>query len=157
METIEHVKNYDSFLSDLKDYLKPAGVLIMSTPNNYKFINPPTNKFHIREFEIKELYYILKKYFSDKDIDVYGQQATNDNYGDMPVPDPFLKKLIKYVFKHIYVWDKKTVNILGKIEHWSIYKRLGRMQKNNSFNPAIFQIDINNSFINPEISIFVIK
>lgn len=62
-ETIEHVREYEVFLQELKRVLKPTGLLILSTPN--KDVYPAGNPFHIKEFRIPELEQLLGNYFSN--------------------------------------------------------------------------------------------
>ncbi|MDQ3075852.1 MAG: methyltransferase domain-containing protein [bacterium] len=61
-ETIEHIKDYEKFMSEIKRVLKPDGVLILSTPNDLEY--PEGNHFHIHEFTPKELQKLTDKYFS---------------------------------------------------------------------------------------------
>jgi SAM-dependent methyltransferase len=68
-ETIEHIKDYLQFISEVKRVLKPDGIIIVSTPNDLEFAEG--NHFHLHEFEYEELYDILKKDFSY--IDPYFQ------------------------------------------------------------------------------------
>lgn len=60
-ETIEHVKDYKKFLSEVKRVLKDDGVAIISTPNKSEFTQG--NHFHLHEFEYEELENLLKKDF----------------------------------------------------------------------------------------------
>ncbi len=62
-ETIEHVKNYQKFLQEIKRVLKPDGFAIVSTPNDTEF--PEGNHFHLHEFKEKELDRLLKQYFKN--------------------------------------------------------------------------------------------
>lgn len=62
-ETIEHIKNYKKFLAEIKRVLKPAGLLIISTPNDAEF--PEGNHFHLHEFKYQELKDLLKQYFKN--------------------------------------------------------------------------------------------
>ncbi len=60
-ETIEHLKNYEHFLSEAERVLKPDGIAIISTPN--REISKGKNPFHIKEFNYDEFRAELKKYF----------------------------------------------------------------------------------------------
>ncbi len=60
-ETIEHVKRYEKFLSEIKRVLKPEGLMILSTPNEEVY--PEGNHFHLKEFTKKELEDILQANF----------------------------------------------------------------------------------------------
>src|SRR4030042_5414310 len=76
-ETIEHIQDYQNFLNNLKSYLRKGGTIIISTPNNFEKINPPENEYHVYEFDILELYNILKTLFYDCEISVFGQCKTD--------------------------------------------------------------------------------
>ena len=47
-ETIEHLKNQDNFLTEIKRVLKDDGLFIVSTPNTDNY--PSGNPFHNKEF-----------------------------------------------------------------------------------------------------------
>ncbi len=68
-ETLEHIKEAEKFLREIKRVLKPKGQLILSTPNDLEF--PEGNHFHVHEYEHKELVDFLKKHF--KYVDSYYQ------------------------------------------------------------------------------------
>lgn len=86
-ENIEHVKDYNKYLEEIKRVLKPNGNLLLSTPNNrdlnirlqkyLKKINEwplkyQENKWHIKEFYYDELVDLFQKY-NFKIIDSFGQ------------------------------------------------------------------------------------
>lgn len=60
-ETIEHIKDYKSFMSECKRVLKKDGLLLLSTPNSIEFAEG--NHFHLHEFEQYELLNLVKKYY----------------------------------------------------------------------------------------------
>ena len=62
-ETIEHIDDYRTFLSEVKRMLKPDGLFILSTPNDVEF--PESNHFHVHEFQQAELEKVVKKYFKN--------------------------------------------------------------------------------------------
>ena len=62
-ETIEHLKNRDLFIREVKRVLKERGLFILSTPNI--LVYPKGNPFHIKEFNPAELQSFLKKYFKN--------------------------------------------------------------------------------------------
>lgn len=64
-ETIEHIPDYNKFISEVKRVLKPNGLLILSTPNDTQF--PEGNEYHVHEFTIKELEALLNKNFKHTD------------------------------------------------------------------------------------------
>ncbi len=66
-ETIEHLHERTAFLAELRRVLKPAGVLLLSTPNaNYALPvdGKPTNPFHVHEYTPDELRGELTAHFS---------------------------------------------------------------------------------------------
>jgi 2-polyprenyl-3-methyl-5-hydroxy-6-metoxy-1,4-benzoquinol methylase len=62
-ETIEHLKNQDNFLAEIKRVLKDDGIFIVSTPNADTY--PSDNPFHYKEFTESEFKLFLGKYFSN--------------------------------------------------------------------------------------------
>jgi 2-polyprenyl-3-methyl-5-hydroxy-6-metoxy-1,4-benzoquinol methylase len=61
-ETIEHIDDYETFISEIKRVLKPNGLAVISTPNDLEFAEG--NHFHLHEFERDELMELISKYFS---------------------------------------------------------------------------------------------
>ncbi len=68
-ETIEHVKDYKTFMREIKRVLKKDGYAIISTPNDPEF--PEGNHFHLHEFEEDELKELLTKTFNN--VEMYYQ------------------------------------------------------------------------------------
>lgn len=68
-ETIEHIKDYQKFLKEVKRVLKPDGLAVISTPNDLEFAEG--NHFHQHEFEYEELMGLLRRDY--KYIDSYYQ------------------------------------------------------------------------------------
>jgi ubiquinone/menaquinone biosynthesis C-methylase UbiE len=62
-ETIEHIKDYNKFIKEVKRVLKPSGLTIISTPNDLEFAEG--NHFHLHEFKYDELIKVLKKDFDN--------------------------------------------------------------------------------------------
>jgi ubiquinone/menaquinone biosynthesis C-methylase UbiE len=73
-ETIEHLKNYERFLQEIKRVLKKEGILIISTPNK-KFSSPkserPINPYHVIEFYYEGFNKLLRNCFDN--VQFYGQ------------------------------------------------------------------------------------
>lgn len=81
-ETLEHIKNYKIFISEMGRILKDDGVFIVSTPN--KAISSPDretpyNPFHVKEFHLKELITLLGTTFEE--VSVKGQKVREDSKG----------------------------------------------------------------------------
>ncbi|MCX7861686.1 MAG: class I SAM-dependent methyltransferase [Bacteroidales bacterium] len=63
-ETIEHLNNPQSFLSEVKRVLKDSGLLVISTPNKkMSEINNIQNPFHVKEFYREEFCNLISSYF----------------------------------------------------------------------------------------------
>ncbi|MBU1118970.1 class I SAM-dependent methyltransferase [Patescibacteria group bacterium] len=79
-ETIEHVSQYKSFISEVHRVLKKKGILILSSPNrtitspNIVLGGKPLNPFHFCEFTKEELLSVLSGKF--KGIVFFGQRFT---------------------------------------------------------------------------------
>lgn len=67
-ETIEHVPDDKELLKEFIRILKPGGILICSTPNNW-----PLTAFHVRNYDRKSFEEILSIGF--KDITLYNQNS----------------------------------------------------------------------------------
>lgn len=72
LEVIEHLKNPNLLLNEIKKLLKSDGVAILSTPNQNEHPKVFFNKFHVHEMNLTEFDNILKKYFSNVEILGYG-------------------------------------------------------------------------------------
>lgn len=68
-EVIEHIKNQEKFLNQIKRVLKKDGLFIVSTPNKYTY--PDGNSFHTKELYPEEFFQLLKKSF--KNVSFYHQ------------------------------------------------------------------------------------
>lgn len=82
-QVIEHIhpKNVDRYLSAIKMMLKEGGLFIVSTPNSRLRLLPfqkPWNRFHMKEYDYKELASLLRGKFSR--IEMYGLYATKGAY-----------------------------------------------------------------------------
>lgn len=87
LETIEHLSDQETFLSEVARVLKPDGELICSTPDR-DVCNPgnsadsrPWNRFHVREYSQSEFVALLGRHFEG--IELFGQNPKS----------PFLVKL----------------------------------------------------------------
>lgn len=67
MQVIEHVKDYFSYLKDIRRVLKPSGIAILSTPNKKTMISG-INPYHYKEFALDELQDDLEKVFGTVEI-----------------------------------------------------------------------------------------
>jgi ubiquinone/menaquinone biosynthesis C-methylase UbiE len=75
-ETIEHLKDQEKYLSEIKRVLKSGGLAIISTPNNLVF--PKGNPFHTKELSPKEFRDLVSRYF--KNVGMYYQDNVVSSY-----------------------------------------------------------------------------
>lgn len=96
LETIEHLKKRDQFLSEIARILRPIGLLILSTPNKEatlrsKFWPKPLNPYHLIEYKKGQLERLVKKHFNQ--IEWFGQKR---------IPKKNLSYLIERVFNRLF-------------------------------------------------------
>lgn len=74
-ETIEHIKEHEKFLSEIKRVLVPDGSLIISSPEKHAYTEIPKhdNAFHIKELYREEFEILLEKFF--KNCSILGQRV----------------------------------------------------------------------------------
>lgn len=105
-ETVEHIPDYERFVSELRRVLRSGGVAIMSTPNALytKPVNgKPINPFHVYEFTPDEFRALLGKHFSS--VELYGQRVTHRYricpYWELPdmLPRDFMSRVRAVLWK----------------------------------------------------------
>ncbi|MGH7195578.1 MAG: methyltransferase domain-containing protein [Candidatus Saccharimonadales bacterium] len=130
-ETIEHIKDYNKFLDEVRRVLRPDGLAIISTPNDLEFAEG--NHFHLHEFKYDELKNLLAKRF--KNIKSYYQAtwkyvAVGDESFMSKAPESDINTLNlaplpreKYLYFFLLCSNrqiKETVQPIGAIaEHYS--------------------------------------
>jgi SAM-dependent methyltransferase len=65
-QVIEHIRDYQTYLSEIQRVLAPGGIVVFATPNAALRLDrgmPPWNQFHVREFTASELHSLLQMYF----------------------------------------------------------------------------------------------
>lgn len=64
-ETLEHLAEHDALLAEFRRVLKPAGFLLMSSPDRKTYSDESgyVNEFHVRELYRDELESLLARYF----------------------------------------------------------------------------------------------
>jgi len=67
-ETIEHLTDSQSFISEIRRVLKPGGIFICSTPNICYTAHP---ELHVKEYQPKEFFQLMKNNFSQ--VEKFGQ------------------------------------------------------------------------------------
>lgn len=79
LESIEHIKDDILFLEKISKSLKKGGILIISTPNNEKFIQEKNyNQYHYKHYLNNEFFDLLKK-FDLELLNFYGQDVYEFN------------------------------------------------------------------------------
>ena len=81
IENLEHVKDHEGSLREIRRILKPGGMLMLQTPNK-EATSPdsekPGNEFHVKEFYFEELKPLLNKYFENVLIFENSKKIEND-------------------------------------------------------------------------------
>ncbi len=86
VEAIEHIKDHDKLLSEVKRLIKDNGVFIVSTPNKEVYTDEHgcKNPFHIEELYFNEFEHLLLEHF--KNVRFFGQRVyTGSNIWDISV------------------------------------------------------------------------
>lgn len=74
-ETLEHLEEHRRMLAELKRVLRPAGIVLISTPDkmNYSDKTGYQNPYHIKELYLSEFQQLLNEYF--KNATLYSQYS----------------------------------------------------------------------------------
>mgnify|MGYP001609226037 FL=1 len=77
-EAVEHIKEHEQLLKEVKRLLKDEGIFIISTPNTYIYSQKPgynvfLNPFHLKEVSYGEFKELLENNF--KEVFIYGQKV----------------------------------------------------------------------------------
>jgi O-antigen biosynthesis protein len=74
-ETLEHHDQHDEMMAEVKRVLRPDGLLIVSTPDKYRYSIEPDykNEFHVKELFHHEFEGLLRRYFVNAAF--YGQRV----------------------------------------------------------------------------------
>jgi len=70
-QVIEHLRDTDKFLEDIKALLEEGGVFICSTPNRLDaspHSETPFNKFHAKEYDFLEFKELIERHFKDAEM-----------------------------------------------------------------------------------------
>ena len=124
-EVIEHIKNDNDFLSEMKRLLKDDGYIFISTPNKKLsgYLDGVVNKFHFREYELDEFRDILKNYFSD--VQIYSERYSQS-----------------YLIKEANLNSIKVMrDKIMQLENQNIAKDLKIIELNNKINYLTWKFD----------------
>ncbi len=66
-ETIEHIADHEKMLEEFVRVLKPSGVVIISSPDKYRYsmLTGYSNEFHVKELFSHEFQQLMRKYFTN--------------------------------------------------------------------------------------------
>lgn len=78
-DIIEHLREPEKMLSDIRRVLKSGGAAVITTP--VKLTETPEDPEHVREFTEEEFRDILKKYFVDVEVRLSHPKAAVVKYG----------------------------------------------------------------------------
>lgn len=70
-ETIEHMRDPNAFLVEIKRVLTPGGVFIVSTPRVTRSDSRPDNPYHFQEWNALDFQRLISGYF--KSVEIFGQ------------------------------------------------------------------------------------
>jgi O-antigen biosynthesis protein len=92
-ETLEHHDQHDEMMAEVKRVLRPDGLLIISTPDKYRYSIEPDykNEFHIKELFHHEFVALLRRHFADASF--YGQRVAFGSFVVGKGPNVRLAKL----------------------------------------------------------------
>lgn len=77
-EAMEHVREHDALLGEIRRLLKADGTLVISTPNKKIYDLPANaNEYHVGMLELDEFEALLNRYYED--VAVYGQMRAGAN------------------------------------------------------------------------------
>jgi len=119
-QVIEHIQNDKFFLSEIRRVLKPAGKLIMTTPNILMSLTK--SPWHIREYTPLQMNDIVTSFFSNVELKgVFGNEKVMDYY-----------QRNKEAVERITKWD--ILNMQHWLPRWMLqipYDILNRFNRHN--------------------------
>lgn len=76
-EAIEHIRQHDELMFQVKKHLKPQGLFIVSTPDKHEYSDAAqfANHYHVKELYLSEFKELLESSFSH--ISIHGQKLVN--------------------------------------------------------------------------------
>ena len=106
-EVIEHIENPEDLLKEAERVIGPKGLFIVSTPNGAVRRSSQKNRFHVKEFNIREFKGMLEKQFPKNKwyVTIYGQFEVGKKYSQAGV-----------LLKNIYLGVKSVLGIKPKKE-----------------------------------------
>ncbi|MBS1511174.1 MAG: class I SAM-dependent methyltransferase [Bacteroidetes bacterium] len=107
-QIIEHIKEDNEFVNEIYRVLKPAGKLIITTPN--KSMSLTRNPWHVREYFVHELDNILSQKFNNVDkLGVYANKKVMDFHN---INKEYVRKITRFdVFNLQYRLPRQLLQI----------------------------------------------
>lgn len=107
-ETLEHLGDHDVFLGELKRVMRPAALLIISTPDKdqYTLKSGYTNPFHIKELNRPDFEALLGKYF--KQVKIFIQETCHSSV----ISSPGVNQFNRYTGNHEQIIKNATPEAL---------------------------------------------
>jgi 2-polyprenyl-3-methyl-5-hydroxy-6-metoxy-1,4-benzoquinol methylase len=163
-ETVEHLHDPDSFISECKRLLAPNATLIISTPNqevhSSQGIHVP---FHEREFLLEEFQSIISRHFQIQTI--YGQMPIHqEQLALTKTPPSFLQKIASWLPRRIlrmmlpFYETYLTGNpLLPTIRYYlnGLQKKIVLSQKTVPYRYQVLPLNNLNSFEKPKTYVIV--
>ena len=107
-ETIEHITEYEKYLSECKRVLTKGGVFICSTPN--KMCENISDQYHIREFYLDEFYEMMNENFREAELYAQGYFSIIVTIGGKLLSVFPKERKVKDLIKRT-IWRKRYASI----------------------------------------------
>ena len=106
MEVIEHLPDQETLMEEVGRVLRPAGTLVISTPNRIYYTEERNEKnpFHVREFDFPEFSAFLKNYFDWVEI------AFQNHVSSIFIGNTDSNRGIRSQLEHSVVDSERTAN-----------------------------------------------
>lgn len=138
-QVIEHIKNDNKLLNEIKRVLKPGGNLLLSTPN--KLTSLARNPFHIREYTPGEIDKLMAAHFTHYTIKgIYGNNLVMEYYRENK---KYVGRLMKYdIFNLQYRLPvfllKIPYSLCNNINRLNLLNKIGNVAVNIEYSDFYF-------------------
>jgi 2-polyprenyl-3-methyl-5-hydroxy-6-metoxy-1,4-benzoquinol methylase len=130
-QVIEHVSNDKAYINNLIKLLNPNGVLLLTTPNKqgriFNYIQKPWNKYHLKEYSVKSMSNLLKRFFADFEI------LHISSVSDLVLPEILRRKKQRLISLPctLFFYPNFLKFFLLETQSW-LYKKLSAIIKKNN-------------------------